>query len=302
MAKFLIAGGTGMIGSKLTKKLKQNNIEFVFLSTQKNANSLNFRYHWNPETDLFPEIDLKSFDAVINFCGAGIFDRSFSESRKRQLTDSRIRPILALHNAFKKQNVKVPYFISASATGLYPNISQDILDENSAHGDNFISHLVESWEKTAYECKDMAEVISTVRIGIVFSDTGGFLKPLEKTLKYMIAAIPGSGRQMISWIHVDDLCEMILFAINKKIAGPFNGTAPQPETLGNIYRQMALQLHRPLFLPNIPAFALRLIFGKERHELLLTDQQVRPNVMLENGFNFTFKDSTSAIKDLYPDE
>lgn len=302
MAKFLIAGGTGMIGSKLTKKLKQNNIEFVFLSTQKNINSLNFRYHWNPETNVFPEIDLKSFDAVINFCGAGIFDRPFSETRKRQLIDSRIQPILALRQAFRNQNVKVPYFISASATGLYPNVSNDILDENSPHGNNFISHLVESWEKAAFESTDMAEVISTVRIGIVLSDTGGFLKPIEKTLRYYIGAVPASGRQMISWIHVDDLCEMILFAINHKIAGPFNGTSPQPETLGNLYKQMAEQLHRSLFLPNIPKFALRLIFGKERHELLLTDQQVRPKVMLDKGFNFAFKDSTSAIKNLYPDE
>lgn len=299
MAKFLIAGGSGMIGSKLIKKLKQNNIEYVFLSTQKNVNSLKNRYHWNPDKNIFPELDLKSFDAVINFCGAGIFDKDFTEERKRELLDSRVRPILALKNAFESQKVKVPYFLSASATGYYPNISKDLMDEATPNGSDYLSQLVEAWEEAIFSSNSMAEKIGALRIGIVLSDTGGFLKPLETSVKLFAGAAPGSGQQYVSWVHVDDLCEMILFAIQHQMEGPFNGTAPNPETMSNILKLLARQLHRPLILPNIPVIALRLIFGKERHKLLLTDQKIQPKRMLEAGFKFQFNFASEAIQNIY---
>lgn len=299
MAKFLIAGGSGMIGSKLIKKLKQNNIDYVFLSTQKNVNSLKNRYHWNPDTNMFPDLDLKSFDAVINFCGAGIFDKEFTEERKRVLLDSRVSPILALKKAFENQNVKVPYFISASATGIYPNICSDVLDENSPHGSDYLSQLVEAWESAIFDSQSWAEKTGALRIGIVLSDTGGFLKPLETSVNWFVGAAPGSGKQMVSWVHVDDLCEMILFAIQHKLEGPFNGTAPKPESMQTLLKQLALQLKRPLILPNIPVFALKLIFGKERHKLLLTDQTILPKRMLDAGFKFKFSSSQNAIQDIY---
>lgn len=299
MAKFLIAGGSGMIGSKLIKKLKQNNIEYVFLSTQKNANSLINRYHWNPDKNVFPDLDLKSFDAFINFCGAGIFDKEFTEERKRVLLESRVSPILALKKAFENQNVKVPYFISASATGIYPNISSEVMDESSPHGRDYLSQLVEAWEEAIFSCQSMAEKIAALRIGIVLSDTGGFLKPLETSVKFFVGAAPGSGQQHVSWVHVDDLCEMILFAIEHKLEGPLNGTAPNPETMNTLLKHLAQQLGRPLILPNIPVPALSLIFGKERHKLLLTDQNILPKRLLNAGYKFQFLNSKEAIQDIY---
>lgn len=298
MIKFLIAGGSGMIGSKLVKKLKQNNIEFVFLSTQNKTNGLKNSFHWNPELDIFPELDLKTFDAVINFCGAGIFDQTIDDKRKKILYDSRIKPIEALNKAFERQNIKAPIFVSASATGYYDNISSEIINENSPKGQGFLADLVEAWEKTIFSSHHISDNICAIRIGIVLSDTGGFLRPISKSIKYYAGSAVGSGKQMVSWIHVDDLCNMILFAINKKLQGAFNASSPNPESMESITKMSAKLLHKPLFLPNVPPFALRLLFGNERHKLLLTDQKIMPTKMIENGFEFKYPVLKDALENL----
>ncbi|MCC6817656.1 MAG: TIGR01777 family protein [Bacteroidia bacterium] len=300
MSKILIAGGSGMIGSKLILKLKQNNIDFVFLSTQKNTNYLKNSYHWDPEKDIFPSIDLKEFDAVVNFCGAGIFDKAFSPERKKTLLSSRILPIEALNKAFKRQNIKAPIFISASASGYYSNDSQEIIDENSPSGTGFIAELVKKWETAIFSSSSISDRICAIRIGIVLSNTGGFLKPMAQTINRYVGAVPGSGKQMVSWIHVDDLCEMILFAIKNKLEGVYNGTNNHPVNLSQITHQFAQQLHKPLILPNIPTFILRLIFGKERHQLILTNQNITPKRMLDAGFKYEFDTIEKALKNLYP--
>ena len=298
MSEILLAGASGLIGSKLIKKIKQKNQKIVLLSTQKEKCTNGETLFWDPENKIFPDIDLNRFSACYNFCGAGIFDREFTSERKKILTESRIKPINFLTENFKKQNVVLPHFISASASGYYPNICLNELNEDSTLGTGFIPELVSEWEQAAMGFSEQAQLLSIVRIGIVMSDKGGFLKQLTAPMRFFAGAIPGSGKQMCSWIHIDDLCNLFLFLAENKISGTFNGVAPTPNTLENITHQAAKIMHRPIVLPNIPVFALKLLFGKERHELLLCDQRISSEKIQNLGFGFQFKTSEDALVDL----
>jgi uncharacterized protein (TIGR01777 family) len=298
MSEILLAGASGLIGSNLIKKFKQRNYKIVLLSTQKNKCDGIETLFWDPGNGIFPDIDLNRFSACYNFCGAGIFDKNFTTERKLILTKSRIEPIEFLQENFKKQGVVIPCFISASASGYYPNICLNELKEDSTIGKGFISELVNTWEQTANNFKPQAETIAIVRIGIVLAKQGGFLEKLTAPMKFFAGAIPGSGKQICSWVHIDDLCELFIFLFENKISGTFNGVAPQPESIANISHQVAKCIHRPILLPNIPVFMLRLIFGKERHELLLCDQNISSEKIEKLGFKFTYTNSEAAVKNL----
>jgi uncharacterized protein (TIGR01777 family) len=298
MSEILLAGASGLIGSNLIKKFKQRNYKIVLLSTQKNnCNGIDTLF-WDPENGIFPDLDLNRFSACYNFCGAGIFDKEFTDKRKLILTESRIKPIKFLQENFAKQNVIIPNFISASASGFYPNICLNELKEDSTSGKGFISELVNTWEHAAQEFKQQAKAVAIVRIGIVLSNKGGFLEKLITPMKFFAGAIPGSGKQICSWIHIDDLCDLFIFLFENNISGTFNGVAPKPESIEKISKQAATCIHRPILLPNIPVFMLRLIFGKERHELLLCDQNISSKKTQDLGFKFKYTDSETAIKDL----
>ncbi len=298
MLKILVAGGSGLIGSNVLKKLKQKNHETVLLSTRKNlANNENCLY-WDPENGIFPVMDLGSFDACLNLCGAPIFDKAFTEQRKEELKRSRTLPIQFLATQFKQAGVTLPYFISSSATGFYPNICLNEINEASTTGQGFIPELVRQWEEVVNDFADTAFKRCIIRIGIVFSSKGGFLQQLAKPIRMFAGAVPGSGKQMISWIHEDDLADMIIEAIEKQLQGIFNAAAPQPNTLENISKQVAATLHRPLFLPHIPEWVLKLAFGSERYKLLLTSQKVSSKKIQSEGFRFRYHSSAEAIHQL----
>jgi uncharacterized protein (TIGR01777 family) len=298
MSEILLAGASGLIGTNLIIKFKQRNYKIVLLSTQKNKCNGFDTLFWDPENGIFPDIDLNRFSACYNFCGAGIFDENFTEKRKHILTESRIKPIEFLRKNFEKQNVVIPSFISASASGFYPNICLSELQEDSTAGTGFISELVKAWEQAAQSFKPQAQHVAIVRIGIVLSKKGGFLEKLTAPMKFFAGALPGSGKQICSWVHIDDLCEMFIYLYENKISGTFNGVAPNPESIGKISHQAAKCIHRPILLPNIPVFMLRLIFGKERHELLLCDQNISSEKIRNLGFKFKYFNSETAIKDL----
>ncbi len=300
MNNVLIAGGTGLVGSKLVKKLKQKNYNIVFLSTRPEAKELKDRYYWQPDRDIFPELDLSGFDCCINLCGAGIFDKNFTEERKSYLLESRVKPINLLLKHFKKQQVKLPVFISASASGYYENVCLNGINEASTHGEGFISELVQKWESSAESMKEVSELVSIVRIGIVMAENGGFLQPIKRSISAFAGAVPGSGKQQVSWIHIDDLCDAFIHILENRLSGVFNGTAPNPESMENITKFVARQLHRPLWLPNIPVWALKIIFGKERHKLLLTSQNIAPYRLLYSGFKFRYTSASEAIANLIP--
>ncbi len=297
MPKILIAGGTGLIGSNLITKLKQKNYNVVLLSTQKNIADNRTVFYWNPIQNECSGDAVKEVDICINLSGAGIFDKPFSKNRKRELIDSRILSTRILLETFQKEKQPLQQFIGGSATGIYPNICSDILNEDSTKGEGFIADLVVDWEAEMHKFSSITNTITIIRTGIVLSNKGGFLKQLAMPIKYFAGAVPGDGKQFISWIHVDDWSNMLIHLLENKISGTFNATASHPNTLGIITKQIAKILHRPLFLPNIPVFALKLLFG-ERYTLLLTSQNVSNLKIIQSGFQFKYETSEKAIQNL----
>ncbi len=296
-SKILVCGGTGLVGTNLIKKLKQKNHQIVLLSTQKDKANQNDIFYWNPSENI---IDTKAFegvDVIINLSGQGIFEQSFSEKRKKELLLSRTEPLNLLRKTIIDNNFKVKTLISASAIGYYPNFCATLLNESSTKENTFISNLVQDWEKAALDFKDISNVL-IFRIGIVLSEKGGFLKQLMTPIKLMLGAVPGSGKQMVSWIHIDDLCDMMIHGLEHQLNGIYNAVSPEPKTLNEITKKTAQLMGRAIILPNIPNFALNIIFGKERAQLILSDQQVSSEKIESTNFSFSFKNIDSALKNL----
>lgn len=297
MEKVLIAGGTGLIGSNLIEKLKQKKYDIVLLSTQQSKANNTDIYYWQPYTNLIPKEALTNVTICINLCGAGIFDEDFTEKRKQELYDSRIISAKVLHQAFKQNRVVLKSYLGASAIGYYDNISNEILTEESKQGNWFLSQLVADWENAHQSFKDLCKNLIVVRIGIVLSEKGGFLKQLATPINYFVGAIPGRGMQTTSWIHIDDLANFMIYAIESNLNGTFNGVANVPETLKALTHITAKALNRPLWLPNIPVFMLKIIFGK-RAPLLLSSQNVSNTKTLNTGFKFNYTNANEAINQL----
>lgn len=299
MIKIVLAGGTGLIGSNLHLKLKQKNYKVILLTTQADKADDVEIFYWNPYDTHFSEHIFSDADVFINLAGAPIFDKSFTKTRKKLLLDSRTLPNINLLSFLQNKKIKLPYFISASATGYYPNICSDILVENSTKDLSFVSQLVQAWEKSAMDFTANGTSVAILRFGIVFSKKGGFVKQLASPIRYGLGAIPGNGRQIISWVHIDDVTDAILFILEKKLQGIYNIVGDHPETLENIGNAIAKHLHRKIFLPHIPVWVLKLIFG-ERADLLLTSQHVSGLKLKQNGFDMRYKTIQSALSEIYP--
>ncbi len=299
MNTFLIAGGSGLVGSKLVSFLLEKNYKVKILTTnsiyQNEKNEI--FYYWNPINKKFPNEILNEINYLINFCGSGIFDKNFTNNRKKELLESRIIPLNFLVEKTKEMP-HLKHFISASAIGVYPNISNEILSESSQKGDGFIANLVEQWEAPMLNFNRPQIHKSILRIGIVLSEKGGFLKKLIVPIKMFFGAMPGKGKQLVSWIHIDYFCKMIIFKIENQVSGIFNGTAGKANSLGEISKMIAKKLNRPSLMPYLPIFLLKIIFGKERHLLLLTDQKVSSDKIKNLGFKFEFDKIDSALNNL----
>ncbi|MDP2176564.1 MAG: TIGR01777 family oxidoreductase [Bacteroidota bacterium] len=298
ITKILICGGTGLIGSNLVQKLKQKNFEVVLLSTQQSKCNNQDVFYWNPDQDKIDEKALIDVDVIVNLSGQGIFDKPFTEKRKQELIDSRVKPLAILLKTIQKNKLQLPQLISASAIGYYPNICSNKLDENSTKEDAFISNLVNEWEKSALEFEKINTKVCVFRFGIVLSNKGGFIKKLAQPIKFFIGAIPGNGKQIISWIHIDDLTNMIVWAIDKQLNGTYNAVTPNPTDITRITKLLASQMNRNILLPNIPEFMISLIFGKERGQLLLSSQIVSSNKIQSTGFNFNYSNIEKAIENI----
>ncbi len=294
MNRILIAGGTGLVGSNLIIKLKQKNYEVNILTTQVElANNFDI-FWWQPSKGKIPTEALKNVSICINLCGASIFDKEFTENRKKELHDSRTIPAEVLLNSFKQNDIKLMHYIGASAIGIYPNISDQILTETSSNCNWFISKLVEDWEKAHQLFNAISQNVSILRIGIVLSNKAGFLKKLIQPIQLFLGAVPGSGKQIISWIHIDDLCDMFIWQIEQKLNGTFNAVNSNYEDISTISHEIAKYLKKPIFLPNIPVFILKIIFG-QRHKLLLSSQKISNAKIVSTGFNFKFDNLLFAL-------
>lgn len=295
-SKILIVGGTGLVGTRLTEVLKSKGYEINTLTTSATRADQDGYFYWNPKDEYVDLKALEGVDYIINLAGAGVADKRWSKKRKKEIYDSRVKTTALLCERAK--NIQLKAYVSASAVGIYGFDTKDkLLTEDSPQSDDFLAEVVQGWEREAQGFEQIADRVALLRIGVVLSTRGGALKEMSLPFKLGFGSPLGSGKQWMSWIHMDDLVNMFLFVLEKEITGTFNAVGPAPATNSDFSRTLAKVYKKPMWMPKVPAFILRIIFG-ELANIVLGGNRVQSEKIQKVGFQFQYPDLPDALKNL----
>ncbi len=293
----LITGASGAIARELSKKIEKE-YTVRFLTRKKKAEN---EFEWNLENNTINEQAFENVSHIIHLAGANISEKRWTEDRKKELISSRVNSVKLILNTLKKKNIKLKSFISASGINFYGTKTTDkIFTENDAPGNDFLSEVVVVWEKAADEFKEqnVAERVVKIRTAVVLSKNEGALAKMMPPIKFGVGSPIGSGKQYMPWIHIDDICSMYEFTLkNPETEGSYNASAPQHTTNENLTKLIAKVLNKPLLMPNVPSFILKLIFG-ELADALLEGSRASSEKIIKAGFEFQFPDLQMALEDL----
>ena len=296
----LITGATGLIGQKIVNQCHAEGINVHYLTTSKSKLSTEANYkgfYWNPRTN---DIDHKCFEgvtAIINLVGASISKR-WTDSYKKEILESRTKTAQLLQDSIKAHNYTIEQVISASAIGIYPTSLTNYYDETHTEvSSSFLGAVVEEWETAVDGFNTIGCKVAKIRIGLVLAKDGGALPEIIKPMKFGAGAAFGDGKQWQSWIHVEDLAALFVYALQNNFEGIYNGVAPNPVSNQELTKAAASVLDRPLFLPNIPKFPMKLALG-DMHMLLFESQRVSSQKIEAEGFHFKYANLKPALEDL----
>jgi len=277
--RVLVAGASGLIGSALTRALRERGDAAVALPRFESA-------PWSVE----------GADAVVNLAGASVAGKRWSPAYKKEIEQSRVLTTRALVDAIRAAQRKPRVLINASAVGYYGGRGDEVLDESAAPGADFLANVGRQWEAEAQR----APVRSVqLRTGIVLSARGGALEKMLPPFKAFVGGPVGSGRQWFPWIHLADEVAAILWCIDREVTGPVNLAAPGIVTMKEFAKALGRALHRPSWAP-VPAAPLRILLG-EFASALLEGQRAVPKKLLDSGFRFRFENVDAALRDLFPE-
>ncbi len=293
----MITGGTGLVGTRLTELLRQRGHEVMHLSRRAQAGSVS-AFTWDVQKGTLDERALNDVDAVIHLAGAGVADARWTAARKKEILDSRVDSTRLLQK-YLANNSRVKTFIAASAIGYYGFTTADEwVTETTSPGRDFLADVTRQWEDAVDQLALPSRRVIKLRIGIVLSANGGALAEIAKPVRWGFGAPLGSGRQYMSWIHLDDVCAMFIHALeNATLSGAYNAVAPKPATNRQVTEAIAAALRKPLWLPPVPAFVLRLALG-EMALMVLAGSRISPEKIIQTGFRFTHTDLRAAVADL----
>lgn len=299
MDTILITGGTGLIGKKLAQLLIEKGYCVSFLSRTVEQNSNIPAYLWNIEKKYIDPKALAAAHYIIHLAGAGMADKRWTNARKEELEYSRVHSTNLLFQEIKKQNKSLKAFISSSAVGYYGSFtSGKTYTENDPPAHDFLGKTCQFWEKAANQFHKEGIRTVKLRLGVVLSDKGGALPKMAKPIKYYAGAVLGTGKQYMPWIHVDDVCAIFLKAIEDiGMNGIYNVVSPQHTTNKEFTKTLARILKKPLLLPNIPSFILKIFLG-EMATMLLTGSRVSSRKLIAAGYSFQYSQLESALNDL----
>lgn len=294
----MITGASGLIGKRLTELLLQKGHQVSHLGRKK-SNGLVPSYVWDVKRGTIDTNALKGIDTIIHLAGAGIADKPWTKERKREILESRTQSTQLLHKTLQQNPNSVKAFISASAIGYYGfEASDKTFTENSEAGNDFLASVTRQWEEEVEKLKTLSLRVAKIRIGIVLSTEGGALKPMLLPIKYFVGSPLGSGKQWMSWIHMDDLCAMFIhIAENEKLDGVYNATSPTAATNAEFTKAIAAVLKRPIWLPKVPEFVLTILLG-EMASLITQGSKVASKKIQESGFVFQYATLEGALENL----
>lgn len=298
--RVLITGATGLIGSKITGLCHKNGIKVNYLSTSKNKiqEKENYRgFYWNPSSGDIDAACLEGVGAIINLAGANIF-QPWTKKAKAEILNSRVNSLNTLYKTLNENEHEVGHLISASAIGIYPSSLQKMhFEDEKAVDDSFLGEVTQKWEAAAERFNGLEIRVSKVRIGLVLSNKGGALAQMKKPIKFNMGAALGSGKQWQSWIHIEDLARIFLYILQNGLSGVYNAVAPNPVTNSTLTQQLAKTMDKNIWLPNVPAFVLKLLMG-EMSSIILSSQLVSCKKIRETGFSFHYINLERALRDL----
>jgi len=297
--KVLITGGSGMLGSAITKKLISENISVVHLTRNKSSKHDIKNYEWDWEKN---KIDDKCFEGVtdiIHLAGAGIAEKPWTTKRKKEIVKSRVLTARLILKRLKELNHPLNSFTSASGVGYYGAITNNKIHEetDSSHPD-FISDCCVQWENAVDQFSEITRT-TKLRLGIILDKNDGAVAKIAGIIKKNIGAPIGSGKQFMPWIHLDDAVGLFLHALkNKSISGIYNAVATEHVNNKLFTETLAEKLNKKLRLPNVPSFILKLIYG-ELADILLEGVKVNNEKIIASGYSFKHNKLSDALEDIY---
>src|SRR5690606_26697512 len=295
----LIAGANGLIGTELCEMLSRRGHDVSRLVRRPDESQFT-TYLWAPYKERIDPEAVKGKSVIINLSGANIGSRRWTKSFKREILESRTRSAAVLRRAVEEAGGRPHAFISAAGISIY-GTSRDsrAFTEEDPPGNDFLAGVCKQWEAAADAFQPLGMRVVKIRTGPVLSGKGGILQRLAGPVTWGVGAPLGSGDQVLSWIHVRDICAIYAFAVeNPALSGPYNAVAPDPVPIRELTRALARALKRPLILPPVPAFALKLFLG-EMASMALEGATVSPQKIIGTGFAFEFESLSKAMDDIF---
>lgn len=283
--KILIAGSTGLIGSALVPSLKQSGHEVVRL-VRSDTCLIERCLQWEPSTGQIDSERLEGFDAVVSLGGVNLAEQRWTKNYKQQIIDSRIKPTQLLAETIAQLKRQPKVWLSASAIGIYGIEPVAPVDESSPPANDFLARLCVDWERACQPALDAGVRIVNMRTGAVLSPKGGALAKMLPLFKIGLGGKLGSGKQIMSWISIDDMVAAITHLLkNDTFDGPVNLVSPSPVTNITFTQLLAKQVRRTALIP-VPGFMLKLGLGEMATYLLLSSAHITPQKLLDSGFKF----------------
>jgi uncharacterized protein (TIGR01777 family) len=294
--RIAITGASGLIGTALQHRLRADGHEVVPIVRTAGVPDTIF---WDPAAGRLDARDLEGLDGVVHLAGEGIGDRRWNEEHRRRVLESRRAGTTLLSEALAATSARPAVLVSGSAVGWYGDRGDEVLTEQSGPGTGFLTEVCQVWEAATAPAEAAGIRVAHLRTGIVFDASGGALPKMALPFKLFAGGRMGSGKQWMSWIHLDDEVGAIRFLLDHDVSGPVNATAPTPVTNAVLTKALGRALHRPAVVP-VPAFGPRLVLGREMADsLLFISQRVLPEVLVSNGFELAHPDLDEALAAIY---
>ncbi|MEJ6754586.1 MAG: TIGR01777 family oxidoreductase [Flavobacteriales bacterium] len=296
--KVLITGGSGLLGSALTKKLLKNSIDVVHLTRNKSSKNDVKNYLWNWEKNEIDENCFVGVTHIVHLAGAGIAEKAWTQKRKEEIVKSRVLTTRLMHSKITQLKLPISGFIAASAVGIYgAQISEKVFTEKDKAFEDFMGNCCEQWENSIDKFESISRVVK-LRLGVILDKNHGALPRIANMVKNRIGSPLGNGQQYMPWIHIEDAVNVFYKSIlDEEISGTFNTVSSDYITNSELTNKIGNVFNRKIWLPNVPSFVLKFLYG-EMSETILKGVKVS-NKKLKGEINLKYEKIEDALTEIY---